>query len=47
MTWVSIAFLLFFVAWRPQSAGQVFVQLGGGIMDLAAGFGDFFENLVQ
>jgi hypothetical protein len=46
LTWGAIAFLIFFVAYRPQSAAQVFRSLGGGIMDIASGFGDFFQNLV-
>ena len=46
LTWGSIAFLIFFVAYRPQSAAQVFRSIGGGIMDIATGFGDFFTSLV-
>ncbi|MDG4803066.1 hypothetical protein [Micromonospora sp. WMMD980] len=46
LTWVGIAFLIFFVAYRPNSAADVFKSLGGGIMDIAQGFGDFFTNLV-
>ena len=46
LTWAGIAFLIFFVAYRPNSAAAVFKSLGGGIMDIAQGFGDFFTNLV-
>ncbi len=46
LTWGSIAFLVFFVAYRPQSAAQVFKSIGGGLMDILTGFGDFFSNLV-
>ena len=46
LTWGSIAFLIFFVAYRPQSAAQVFKSIGGGIMDIASGFGEFFARLV-
>ncbi|MFI5906463.1 hypothetical protein [Dactylosporangium sp. NPDC051541] len=46
LTWGSIAFLIFFVAYRPQSAANVFKSLGGGIMDIATGFGEFFSSLV-
>jgi hypothetical protein len=46
LTWGSIAFLIFFVAYRPQSAAEVFKSIGGGIMDIATGFGDFFSSLV-
>jgi len=46
LTWVGVAFLIFFVAYRPNSAADVFKSLGGGIMDIAQGFGDFFTSLV-
>ncbi|MGA3561840.1 hypothetical protein [Melissospora conviva] len=46
LTWLGLAFLIFFIAYRPNSAADVFKSLGGGIMDVAAGFGDFFTNLV-
>ena len=47
LTWGGIAFLIFFVAYRPQSAAQVFKSIGGGIVDVAQGFGDFFSSLVS
>ena len=34
LTWGGIAFLIFFVAYRPQSAAQVFKSIGGGIVDV-------------
>jgi hypothetical protein len=46
LTWAAIAFLIFFIAYRPNSAADVFKSLGGGIMDIAQGFGDFFTSLV-
>ena len=46
LTWGGIAFLIFFVAYRPQSAAEVVKSIGGGIMDIATGFGDFFSSLV-
>jgi hypothetical protein len=46
LTWGAIAFLIFFIAYRPQSAADVFRSIGGGIMDIATGFGDFFTSLV-
>ena len=46
LTWLGLAFLIFFIAYRPNSAADVFKSLGGGIMDVAQGFGDFFTNLV-
>jgi hypothetical protein len=47
LTYGSILFLIFFVAYRPQSAAQVFKAIGGGIMHIATGFGDFFAALVS
>ncbi|MEV1287164.1 hypothetical protein SAMN05444365_101489 [Micromonospora pattaloongensis] len=46
LTWGGIAFLIFFIAFRPDSAADVFKSLGAGIMDIAQGFGDFFTSLV-
>jgi hypothetical protein len=46
LTWAGIAFLVFFVAYRPNSAADVFKSLGGGIVDIAEGFGDFFTSIV-
>ena len=47
LTWGGIAFLVFFIAYRPQSAAEVFKSLGGGVVDIASGVGDFFSSLVQ
>lgn len=46
LTWGGIAFLVFFIAFRPDESAEVFKSIGGGIMDIATGFGDFFTNLV-
>ncbi|GGJ92133.1 hypothetical protein GCM10010123_22420 [Pilimelia anulata] len=46
LTWGGLAFLLFFVAFRPESAANVFKSIGGGIADVAEGLGEFFTNLV-
>lgn len=46
LTWASVAFLIFFVAYRPQSAADVVRSLGRGLMDIGSGFGDFFSSLV-
>jgi hypothetical protein len=46
LTWGGIAFLIFFIAFRPDESAEVFRSIGGGIMDIATGFGDFFTNLV-
>jgi hypothetical protein len=46
LTWCLVAFLIFFIAYRPQNAAQVAHSLFGGIVDIAQGFGDFFSSLV-
>ena len=46
LTWSGVAFLIFFIAFRPVSAAEVFKSIGASIMDIATGFGDFFTNLV-
>ncbi len=46
LTWGFVAFLVFFVAFRPTEAAAVFTSIGHGILDIASGFGDFFSNLV-
>ncbi|GAA2521092.1 hypothetical protein [Pilimelia columellifera] len=46
LTWGGLAFLLFFVAFRPESAAEVFKSIGAAIGDIAQGLGEFFTNLV-
>ena len=46
LTWLGIAFLIFFIAFNPTSAAAVATSLGGTIADIARGFGTFFTNLV-
>jgi hypothetical protein len=46
LTWGGLAFLIFFIAYSPDSAAQVFRSIGNGIVDIATGFGQFFTNLV-
>jgi hypothetical protein len=47
LTWGGIAFLIFYVAYRPQSAATVFKSIGNSIVDVAQGFGTFITSLVQ
>jgi len=44
--WLGVAFLIFFIAFNPDSAATVFESLGGTVGDIARGFGTFFTNLV-
>jgi hypothetical protein len=46
LTWGGIAFLIFFIAFRPDESAEVFKSVGGGILDVAEGFGDFFSSLI-
>lgn len=46
LTWAGVAFLIFFIAFRPESAADVVKTLAGGVVDIAQGFGDFFTSLV-
>jgi hypothetical protein len=47
LSWSAVVFLVFFIAYRPQSAAQVAKSIGSAIMDLANGFGDFVTQLVS
>jgi hypothetical protein len=46
LTWGAIAFLIFFIAYSPDSAAEVFRSIGNGVVDIATGFGRFFTSLV-
>lgn len=47
LTWAGIAFVIFFVAFRPTAAADVVKTLGGTAMDILTGVGDFFSSLVS
>ena len=46
-TWGGIAFLIFFVAFRPNAAADVVKTLGNTLVDIGSGVGDFFSSLVS
>lgn len=46
VTWGGLAFILFYIAFQPDQAGDAFKAIGGGIMDIAKGLGEFFTSLV-
>ncbi|MFC0528232.1 hypothetical protein [Phytohabitans kaempferiae] len=46
LTWGGIAFLLFFIAYRPDSAADVFQSLGSTVADIGQGLGDFVTGLI-
>lgn len=47
LTWGTVALLIFFVAYRPESAGQIAKSIGAGLADLADGFTGFFMDLIS
>lgn len=42
----TAVFLVFFIAYKPNSAATVARTIGGGIVDVLTGVGNFFSNLV-
>jgi hypothetical protein len=46
LKWGAIAFLIFFIAFRPGEAADVVGSLASGILDAANGFSQFFTDLV-
>jgi hypothetical protein len=45
-TWAAVGFLIFFIAFRPDGAAQMFRSMGVALMAIAQGFGDFFTRLM-
>jgi hypothetical protein len=43
----GIALLVYFIAYRPDSASQAALRIGGVIGDIANGFGQFISNLFR
>lgn len=46
IAWGGIAFIVFFVAFRPDAALDVVKTLGAVVIDILTGVGDFFSRLV-
>jgi len=46
LSWGFLAFLVFFIAYRPESAAAVFKSLGNGLVEIATGVGQFLSSLV-
>lgn len=46
LLWGGIAFLLFFIAYRPDSASDVFDSLGNTVKDIGTGLKDFIGSLI-
>jgi hypothetical protein len=45
VTWVLVAFLIFYVVSQPAQAAQMARRLGSGVMSIANGFGSFISGL--
>ncbi|MGC1215336.1 MAG: hypothetical protein WA890_29245 [Micromonospora sp.] len=44
--WGFIAFLIFFMAFRPDGAAQMFKAVGAALMAIFQGLGDFLTGLM-
>jgi hypothetical protein len=44
-TWAFVAFLVFFVAFRPEAASRAARWIGGVLITMANGFGSFLSHL--
>ncbi|HZE39512.1 MAG TPA: hypothetical protein VE172_11950 [Stackebrandtia sp.] len=47
LMWAGVAFLVFFVAFKPDSAGNVVTTIAGTIADIGNGFATFISGLVS
>jgi hypothetical protein len=45
VTWVAIAFLVFFVAFHPDAAARAAHSMGTLVVNVGKGFGDFFTRV--
>jgi len=45
LTWGVVIFLMFFMAFRPEAAADMFLSVGAALTAIAQGFGDFFSRL--
>jgi hypothetical protein len=46
LLWGGIAFLLFFIAYRPDSAKDVFSSLGNTVESIGDGLAEFVGSLI-
>ncbi|MEV4119251.1 hypothetical protein [Micromonospora sp. NPDC049645] len=47
LTWGFVAFLIYFVAFRPDGAAQMFRTIGAALIAMFQGFGDFLTSLMS
>ena len=46
LIWGSVAFLIYFMAFRPEGAAEIFKAIGAALMAMAQGLGDFLTSLM-
>ncbi|WP_192902353.1 hypothetical protein [Micromonospora endolithica] len=46
LIWGSVAFLIYFMAFRPEGAAEMFKAIGAALMAMAQGLGDFLTSLM-
>ncbi|NJP31512.1 hypothetical protein [Micromonospora thermarum] len=44
--WGFIAFLIYFMAFRPEGAAEMFKAIGAALVAMFQGFGDFLTSLM-
>ncbi|MBY8873061.1 hypothetical protein K7640_14590 [Micromonospora sp. PLK6-60] len=47
LLWGFVAFLIYFMAFRPDGAAQLFRGIGAALMAIAQGLGDFLTGLMS
>jgi hypothetical protein len=47
LTWAAVIFLVYFVVTRPTAASDIVKSIGGWLVDMGRGFGDFFQGIVS
>ena len=47
VVWGGVAFIVFFVAFRPDAAADIITGLGDMAVDIFTGVGKFFGSLVS
>jgi hypothetical protein len=46
LLWGFVAFLIYFIAFRPDGAAQMFKGIGAALMAIFQGLGDFMTGLM-
>ncbi|WP_197087936.1 hypothetical protein [Micromonospora sp. HK10] len=47
LSWGFVAFLIYFMAFRPDGAAQLFKGIGAALVAIFQGFGDFLTGLMS